>query len=139
MPDGPPRHGKPCGAPPSYALHPRHGAGIEAADNETPATGAIRRNQKGVIMNSISKGMLIAGAAASLLLSGSVTARADEKMGGDIYCSGINSCKGQGACAGGGHGCAGKNSCKGQGVTKTTKADCDAKHGTVVPDPHPAK
>ncbi len=90
-------------------------------------------------MNSISKGMLIAGAAASLLLSGSVTARADEKMGGDIYCSGINSCKGQGACAGGGHGCAGKNSCKGQGVTKTTKADCDAKHGTVVPDPHPAK
>ena len=90
-------------------------------------------------MNSISKGMLIAGAAASLLLSGSVTARADEKMGGDIYCSGINSCKGQGACAGGGHGCAGKNSCKGTGVVKTTKAECDAQGGKVVPDPHPAK
>ncbi len=90
-------------------------------------------------MHSISKGMLIAGAAASLLLSGSVTARADEKMGGDIYCSGINSCKGQGACAGGGHACAGKNSCKGTGLVKATKADCDAKGGKVVPDPHPAK
>jgi hypothetical protein len=90
-------------------------------------------------MQSISKGMLIAGAAASLLLSGTITARAAEKTGGDVYCSGINSCKGQGACAGGGHACAGKNSCKGTGLTKTTKAECDAKHGTVVPDPHPAK
>ena len=90
-------------------------------------------------MNSISKGMLIAGAAASLVLSGSVGAHADEKMGGDVFCSGINACKGQGACAGGGHGCAGKNSCKGTGVVESTQADCQAKGGKVVPDPHPAK
>jgi len=90
-------------------------------------------------MNSISKGVLVASAAASLLLSGAVTARADEKTGGDVYCSGINSCKGQGACAGAGHGCGGKNSCKGQGVIKSTKAECEAKHGTIAPEPHPAK
>ncbi len=90
-------------------------------------------------MNSISKGMLIAGAAASLMLSGSVTARADQKMGGDVFCSGINACKGQGACAGGGHGCAGKNSCKGTGVVKSTEAECQAKGGKVVAEPHPAK
>jgi hypothetical protein len=90
-------------------------------------------------MHSIGKGMLIAGAAASLILSGSVAARADEKMGGDVYCSGINACKGQGVCAGGGHACAGKNSCKGTGIVKSTKSDCQTKGGTVVPDPHPAK
>ena len=90
-------------------------------------------------MKSITKGMLIAGAAASLLVSGTVTARADEKAGGDVYCSGINACKGQGACAGGSNGCGGKNACKGQGVVKTNKAECDAKGGKVVPEPHPAK
>ena len=90
-------------------------------------------------MNSISKGMLIAGAAASLVLSGSVGARADEKTGGDVYCSGINACKGQGACAGAGHACGGQNGCKGTGVVKSTKAECDAKGGKVVPAPQPAK
>jgi len=90
-------------------------------------------------MNSISKGMLIAGAAASLVLSGTIGARADEKTGGDVYCSGINACKGQGACAGAGHACAGKNSCKGTGVVKSSDAECQAKGGKVVPAPHPAQ
>ena len=90
-------------------------------------------------MNSISKGMLIAGAAASLVLSGSVGARADEKTGGDVYCSGINGCKGQGACAGAGHACGGQNSCKGTGIVKSTKSECNAKGGKIVPEPHPAK
>ena len=79
------------------------------------------------------KGFLIATAAATLLLSGAVTARADEKAGGDqVMCSGINACKGQSSCAGAGHGCAGKNACKGQGNTKTTAAECTAKGGKVV-------
>jgi uncharacterized membrane protein len=79
------------------------------------------------------KGMLIAGAAAALFLSGAVTARAEEKAGGDqVMCSGINACKGQGSCAGGGHSCAGKNSCKGQGNTKTSAAECAKKGGKVV-------
>jgi hypothetical protein len=79
------------------------------------------------------KSFLIATAAATLFLSGAVTARADEKAGGDqVICDGINACKGQGSCAGGGHGCAGKNACKGQGHTKTSAADCTAKGGKIV-------
>lgn len=84
-------------------------------------------------MARTNKGMLIAGAAAALFLSGAVTARAEEKSGDDqVLCAGINACKGQGACAGGGHSCAGKNACKGQGALKTTAAECHAKGGKVV-------
>ena len=84
-------------------------------------------------MKPISKGMLIAGAAASLVLSGTLAARADEKTGGDVYCSGINACKGHGACAGAGHDCAGKNACKGQGWEKVSSAkECTDKGGKVV-------
>jgi hypothetical protein len=79
------------------------------------------------------KSLLIASAAATLFLSGAVPAMADDKAGGaQIICDGINACKGQGGCAGGGHACAGQNACKGQGHTKTTAADCQAKGGKVV-------
>ena len=80
------------------------------------------------------KGMLVATAAATLFLSGAVSARAaEEKAGGDqVVCEGINGCKGQGSCAGAGHSCAGKNACKGQGHTKASAADCMAKGGKVV-------
>ena len=81
-------------------------------------------------------GVVIAGAAAGLILSGAVSARADEKKGGDVYCSGINACKGQGACAGGGNSCAGANSCKGKGNIKMSEADCKAKGGKVVEGGH---
>jgi hypothetical protein len=82
------------------------------------------------------KGILIAGAAASLILSGAIGARADEKTGGEVHCSGINACKGTGACAGAGHSCAGQNGCKGQGIVKSTEKECKEKGGKVVPDPH---
>ena len=81
-------------------------------------------------------GVVIAGAAAGLILSGAVSARADEKTGGDVYCSGINSCKGHGACAGAGNSCAGENSCKGKGIVKSTEKECKEKGGKIVPDPH---
>jgi hypothetical protein len=87
-------------------------------------------------MNKIT-GFLIASAAAGLVLSGAVSARAEEtKTGGDVYCSGINSCKGAGACAGAGHACAGKNGCKGQGVVKSTDKECKEKGGKIVSAPH---
>jgi uncharacterized membrane protein len=80
-----------------------------------------------------SKGILIATAAATLFLSGAVTARAEDKAGGDqIVCSGINACKGQGSCAGAGHSCAGKNACKGQGFVETTKDDCAKQGGKLT-------
>jgi uncharacterized membrane protein len=78
--------------------------------------------------------MLIATAAAGLILSGAVAARAaGEKTGGDtVNCAGINACKGQGACAGAGHSCAGKNSCKGQGWVESSKDECLKKGGKIV-------
>lgn len=53
-------------------------------------------------------------------------------------CSGINSCKGKGACGGKdktgeAHSCAGKNACKGQGWVTATEKDCKAKKGTWKP------
>lgn len=80
------------------------------------------------------KTALIAGAAALLLATGAITARAEEKAGDDqVRCAGINGCKGQGSCAGAHNACAGKNACKGQGIVKTSAADCKAKGGTVAP------
>jgi hypothetical protein len=84
-------------------------------------------------MTQTTKGLMIASAAAALFLSGAVGARAEDKAGGDqVMCSGINACKGQGSCAGGGHSCAGQNSCKGKGNVKTSAADCKAKGGKVA-------
>lgn len=86
-------------------------------------------------MNKVT-GFLIASAAAGLVLSGAVGARADEgKTGGEVFCSGINACKGQGACAGAGHACGGKNGCKGQGIVKVSEKECKEKGGKVVADP----
>jgi uncharacterized membrane protein len=79
------------------------------------------------------KGTLIAASVASLFAGASSMAQAaDEKAGDQIMCSGINACKGQGACAGAGHSCAGKNGCKGHGMTKTSKDDCKTKGGKEV-------
>src|SRR2546422_8049957 len=40
------------------------------------------------------------GRAASLILTGDVLARAEDKAGVEVQCAGINSCKGKGSCAG---------------------------------------
>jgi hypothetical protein len=78
-------------------------------------------------------GMLIAGVATALILTGNVSARADEKTGGDVHCAGINACKGQGGCAGADNSCKGKNGCKGKGFTNVGNADeCVKKGGKVV-------
>lgn len=79
------------------------------------------------------RGLLIAGAAATLIIGGALTARADQKAGGDVvHCAGVNACKGQGSCAGAGNSCAGQNSCKGKGVVDMSAADCTKKGGKVV-------
>lgn len=82
-------------------------------------------------------GIAIASAAAALLLSGcgsnppaekTMAAKSEAK----VHCSGINACKGKGACGTAKHDCAGKNACKGQGWIKTSKEECDTKGGKVV-------
>ncbi len=79
------------------------------------------------------KGAFLAATAFGFLSSVAGVALAGEKDGGDqVVCNGINACKGQGSCAGPGHGCAGQNGCKGQGHTKTSKKECLAKGGKIV-------
>ena len=84
-------------------------------------------------MNAFGKGIMIASAVASLMASGALTARAEDKAGGDkVHCSGINSCKGTASCAGGGHGCKGQNSCKGQGWVEASAKECADKGGKIM-------
>ncbi len=81
------------------------------------------------------KGSFLAATAFGFLasLAGAGAALAADKDGGDqVVCDGINACKGQGSCAGPGHGCGGQNACKGQGHTKTSKKECLAKGGKIV-------
>ena len=80
-------------------------------------------------MNGCRKGMVIASAAASLLLSGAVVARAADKAGGEVHCSGVNACKGQGACA------SAQNSCKGKGFVNVSGADECTKAGGKIIEP----
>jgi len=79
------------------------------------------------------KGVLVASAAATLLLSGHVVARADEKTGGEVHCAGINACKGKGSCAGANNACKAQNACKGKGIVDVSSADeCVKQGGKVV-------
>ncbi len=82
------------------------------------------------------KSILVAGAAALLIVSGTVAARADESAGSaQVKCMGVNSCKGQGACASAKNDCKGHNACKGQGWTQMSSAqECTSKGGTVMTD-----
>ena len=82
--------------------------------------------------NGVRRGMLIASAAAALILSGRVVARAADKAGGEVHCAGINACKGKGICAGPESECAGVNACRGKGVIATTAEGCKQKGGKVV-------
>jgi hypothetical protein len=86
-------------------------------------------------MNKRGKGTLIAAAAAMLVLSGKVTARATDKAGTDVvHCAGINECKGKGSCDGAGNACKSKNSCKGKGWVEVSSADeCVKQGGQVLP------
>jgi uncharacterized membrane protein len=81
----------------------------------------------------VNKGMLIASAAAVLVLSGAVQAKAEDKAADTVKCSGVNECKGKGSCAGPESSCAGANACKGKGVVTVPKAECEKKGGKVVP------
>lgn len=80
-------------------------------------------------------GVALAAAAASLLLSGTVTAgeaAAAKPTDATIKCAGINSCKGKTACSSATNECKGKNSCKGKGFLKVSKEDCVTKKGTEL-------
>jgi len=77
------------------------------------------------------KGALVAATVAGLFAA-AVPATAKAAAGDKVHCTGINECKGKGACKGGKSSCKGMNDCKGKGWVETTEADCTAKKGKVV-------
>jgi len=86
----------------------------------------------GVVLATAAATLLLAGCGGKSSTSAKEAAPASDAKVAEIKCSGINSCKGTGACAAATHACAGQNSCKGQGWVKASKADCDAKGGKVI-------
>lgn len=84
-------------------------------------------------MKKRTMGAIVATVAAGLILSGQVKAHDGHTADpAKVKCTGINECKGKGACGAGENGCHGKNSCKGKGMIETTDADCKAKGGKVA-------
>lgn len=84
-------------------------------------------------MNRAKKKMLLAASVAGILaVTGFASSSGTLYAEDGVACSGINACKGQGACGGKGHSCAGMNACKGMGWVKTADAEeCTTKGGTV--------
>jgi hypothetical protein len=81
-------------------------------------------------MHPVGKGLMIATAVATLALSGSLTATAQDKAKEGVKCVGVNECKGKGSCKSAMNDCKGKNACKGKGfVTTTSAAECTQKGG----------
>ena len=79
----------------------------------------------------------LAAAAAVMFSTVAVnTASAGEE--GKVKCEGVNSCKGQSACATAANSCKGQNACKGQGYLSTTKADCDAAKAKAAKEKKPS-
>jgi hypothetical protein len=66
----------------------------------------------------------LATAAAVMFSTVAITAAAAEEA--KVKCEGVNSCKGQTACATANNSCKGKNTCAGKGFLEMTKAECDA-------------
>ena len=81
------------------------------------------------------KGLILASAAASLLLSAGFSAAAEDIQPagqGKVRCAGVNACKGKGDCASGNN-CKGSNNCKGQGYLRMSKAECVAARAKLKP------
>lgn len=79
-------------------------------------------------------GVTIATAAAALFISGAaMTAAPTTAQAADgVKCSGINSCKGHGACKTASNDCKGMNACKGKGwVSVKSAKECTDKGGKV--------
>ena len=80
------------------------------------------------------KSCSLATAVALLFIGGGLIAHADNNLGSQVRCFGINSCNGQSFCASAKNACAGQNTCKGQGWLRVSREECSAKRGRVLPD-----
>jgi hypothetical protein len=78
-------------------------------------------------------GASLAAAAALLLVAGCSSSYDKPAQSAEVMCSGINACKGQGACKTATNACKGQAACKGQGWLPTASAEeCTSKGGTVL-------
>lgn len=78
-------------------------------------------------------GVTLASAAAALLVAGATISAPVAASAAGVKCSGINSCKGTGACKTATNECKGMNSCKGHGwVPAGNASGCTMKGGKVV-------
>jgi hypothetical protein len=77
------------------------------------------------------KGAVIASAVAGLFAA-ATPAVVHAKGGGKVKCSGINDCKGKGACKSATSSCKSMNDCKGKGWIEVSDKECTKKKGTVV-------
>ncbi|MBY0517574.1 MAG: hypothetical protein K2P81_11725 [Bacteriovoracaceae bacterium] len=96
----------------------------------------MKTNKNALILGALSGLMLLGGCSAM----GSKTAETSDQ----VMCYGVNSCKGQGACAGKIDACSGKNacnaevtcagqnSCKGKGLIKLSKKECLDQGGKIA-------
>lgn len=87
------------------------------------------------MLKEITKGLMIAGAAAMLFTAGGCGDEDDPGTSSQnqiVKCEGVNDCAGKGACAGAGHDCAGKNSCKGKGYVEITRGECTQQGGKEI-------
>jgi hypothetical protein len=84
-------------------------------------------------MHPLGKGIMIATAVATLTLSGSVTAMAQDKGKMEpVKCVGANECRGKSSCKSAMNDCKGKNECKGKGFVEAKDAkECSMKGGKV--------
>jgi hypothetical protein len=84
----------------------------------------------------MTNGKAIAMTVAGLLLAAAprVGHTDDKTKEAKVKCSGINSCKGKGGCAGASNSCSGQNSCKGKGWMEVSAKECKDKKGSVVSD-----
>ena len=74
------------------------------------------------------KGALIAAMAAGFIGSAlPLPARAADTD--KVKCTGVNDCKGKGACSSRTNSCSGKNGCKGKGWMEMTEKECKDKGG----------
>lgn len=90
------------------------------------------------------RNVLLTAAAISGLMLGATSCSTPNANAETVMCHGVNSCKGEGQCAGKVDACSGKNgceakmtchghnSCKGKGLIKMSKKECEAKGGKAA-------
>ncbi len=80
---------------------------------------------------SIISGAALAAAALTFAV-GSTTIITPASAEAKVMCSGVNACKGQGACKTASNACKGQAACKGQGWINASAEDCEKWGGKVL-------